>query len=171
MEYGLTANGTEQVLWSLNQTAFPAHHIGPDFETVLTTKFTILFRPVAIVGGGAIGACIGQNVAFDVYGRHGFFRIQNTNGGSLFAVEGSNQSNDTEEELMQNIQNVWLKLELTANARGDFEFKATNTQTGAVAEYAPGTIRTRTQIMNLLFVAEGGGPQKYEFAWWRLDYD
>ena len=97
--------------------------------------------------------------------------MQNTNGGSLFAVAGSDQNVEVEEELMQGVMNQWLALELVAKIGGRFTFKVRNIITGATAEFEPNATYSAGQIMNLLFVAEGGGPQKYEFAWWKLDYD
>ena len=72
---------------------------------------------------------------------------------------------------MQGVMNQWLALELVAKIGGRFTFKVRNIITGATAEFEPNATYSAGQIMNLLFVAEGGGPQKYEFAWWKLDYD
>ena len=171
LEYGLTDNGTDQVIWTLNQTVFPAHNFGSEHEPIKKTKLTVQFQPVAIVGGGIIGAIIGQNVALDEYGRHAFFRIQNTNDGSLLATQGTDQDVTTVTELFTGIHNVGLILELTVNVDGTNSFKATRIDTGAVAEWNPGTVYKNFDIMNLMFAAEGGGPQKYRIFWWRLDYD
>ena len=171
IEYGLSDNGTDQVIWTLNQTAFPAYNFSIPYEPVKKTKFTAHVQPVAIVGGGIIGAIIGQNVALDEYDRHAFFRIQNTNGGSLFAVQGNDQDVSVERQMLAGIANVGLKLELTVNADGTNSFKGTNIVTGAASEWNPGTMYTTFDIMNLVFAAEGGGPQKYRVYNWRLDYD
>ena len=171
MEYGLSANGTDQVLWSLNQTVFPTHGLGLPFELIQTTKLTLLTQPIQIIGGGIAGAIIGQNVALDEYGRHAFFRYQNTNGGSLFAVNGNDQDDSTETELLQNILNRRLKLELTIRHTGLNSFKVTDVDNGRTANVNPGTVVNSSDIMNLMFAAEGGGPQKYRIFWWRLDYD
>ena len=171
LEYGLTANGTDQVIWTLNQTVFPANHILDEYEPIKTTKLTALCQPVQIVGGGIFGAIIGQNVALDEYGRHAFFRYQNTNGGSLFAVNGSDQDVSTESELMTGIQNHWLQLELTLRYTGRNSFKVTDVSDGSTAEYDPPFPVQPISIMNLMLAAEGGGPQKYRVYYWRLDYD
>ena len=171
IEYGLSDNGTDQVLWTLNQTVFPVHNIAPSPEIVKTTKFTAYVQSVQIVGGGIIGAIIGQNVALDEYGRHAFFRFQNTNGGSLFAVNGNDQDDSTETELMTQIAGHSMKLELTIRESGLNSFKATDLRDGQVGEANPAGIVTPQSIMNLMFAAEGGGPQKYRIYYWRLDYD
>ena len=171
MEYGLSVNGTDQVIWSLNQTVFPAHHLGADAEPVKMTKLTALIQPVQIVGGGLVGAAIGQNVALDEFGRHAFYRIQNTNGGELFYVTGNDQDDEVEGQLLAGILNHMLKLELTIRESGLNSFKVTDIDDGRVAEANPALVVTPQSIMNLLFAAEGGGPQKYRIYYWRLDYD
>lgn len=171
LEYGLSANGTDQVIWALNQTVFPAHHLGADIEPVKTTKLTALVQPVQIVGGGLFGGVIGQNVALDEYGRHAFFRYQNTNNGSIFAVNGSDQDSSVETELLTDIGNHQLQLELSVRQTGLNSFKVTDLTNGRTANTNPGDVVPPISIMNLLLAAEGGGPQKYRVFWWRLDYD
>ena len=171
LEYGLTANGTDQVLWTLNQTVFPANHALEEFEPIKTTKLTAICQPVQIVGGGIFGAIIGQNVALDEYGRHAFFRYQNTNGGTIFAVDGRDQDISNESELLTGIQNLWLQLELTIRSSGMNLFKATNLSDGSTAEYNSPLPIPPISVMNLMLAAEGGGPQKYRIYYWRLDYD
>lgn len=171
LEYGLSDNGTDQVIWSLNQTAFPAYNLGAIFDVIESTKLTVFLQPLQIVGGGLVGGIIGQNVALDEYGRHAFFRIQNTNAGSLFAVAGSNQDDAAESELLRIITGQVLKLELTVHRTGECDFKATKIQTGQTAEWKPSATYNVNTIMNLVFAAEGGGPQKYRIYYWRLDYD
>ena len=136
-----------------------------------TTKFTAYVQPVQVVGGGIVGSIIGQNVALDEYGRHAFFRFQNTNGGSIFAVNGNDQDDSTETELMTQIVGHSMKIELTLRDTGLNSFKVTDLSNQQTAEANPAGIVTPQSIMNLLFAAEGGGPQKYRIYYWRLDYD
>ena len=171
LEYGNSDNGTDQVIWTLNQTVFPAYNFSIPYEPVKTTKLTAHVQPVAIVGGGLFGALIGQNVALDEYDRHAFFRFQNTNGGSIFCVQGNDQDVTTENLLMTGIANVGLILELTVNVNGTNSFKVTRIDTGASFEFPAGVAYDTFDIMNLVFASEGGGPQKYRIFWWRLDYD
>ena len=171
LEWGLTANGTDDVLWSLTETVYPSFvNLGQNGE-VETVKLTAFIRAVQIVGGGVFGGVIGQNIAFDTYKKHAYWRWQNTNGGTLFGQYGTDQDTTSEHEFLQNVLNVWLKLELTVKQDGTTIWKVTKLSDETVAEWAPAEKHTSEEIMNLLGTAVGGGPQKFECAYWRLDYD
>ena len=171
LEWGLTANGTDDVLWSLNTTVYPSFiNLGQNGE-VTQVKLTAFVRAVQVVGGGVFGAAIGQNIAFDTYKKHAYWRWQNTNGGTLFGQYGTDQDTTSEHEFLQGVLNEWLKLELTVKQDGTTIWKVTKLSDETVAEWAPAEKHTSEEIMNLLGTAVGGGPQKFECAYWRLDYD
>ena len=171
LEWGLTVNGTDDVLWSLNTTVYPSFiNLGQNGE-VETVKLTAFVRAVQVVGGGVFGGVIGQNIAFDTYKKHAYWRWQNTNNGTLFGQYGTDQDTTSEHEFLQNVLNEWLKLELTVKQDGTTIWKVTKLSDETVEEWSPAEKHTSEEIMNLLGTAVGGGPQKFECAYWRLDYD